>query len=325
MSCCDLAAHRRLEFGLALRDEGDVDGAVSVFEQAVERAPDWAEARFALAEALEAAGRRDEAIQAFAAYLTRDPADTMGAAIRLALLGAAPQPDRLPESYVATLFDQYAPRFEESLLGHLSYAAPGLLREALDAVRPVAVPEGRVLDLGCGTGLAGEVLRSRAAWLEGVDLSSGMIEQARRKGLYDRLEVSEAVTALTDARDRFDIVCAADVLIYLGDLAPLFAAVRRALVPGGLFAFTVQRTAGDGYLLGGDHRYSHSRAYVERAALEARLAIRFLADAICRTEKGQGVPGLVVVLEGDGGFELPARIEHARLRDPDEPPPAAIN
>lgn len=320
MSCCDLAAHRRLEFGLALRDEGDFEGAASVFEQAIELAPDWPEARFALADALQEAGRRDDAVAAFAAYLVRDPEDTMGATIRLALLGAAPQPDRLPDAYIKTLFDQYAPRFEESLVGRLSYEAPFHLREALDALWPVSAPEGRVLDLGCGTGLVGEALRRRAAWLEGIDLSPNMIEQARRKGVYDHLEVAEAVTALTGSRGGFDIVCAADVLIYLGDLAPLFAAVRRTLVPDGLFAFTVQRTEGDGFLLGGDHRYSHSRAYIERTAAQAGLRVRYLADAIYRTEKGRGVLGLVAILSNEQSLSATVAAALAGHLDPEETP-----
>lgn len=296
MSCCDLAAHRRLEFGLALMAEGDVASAVSVFEQVLELAPEWPEARFALADALHAAGRRDEAVTAYAAYLARDAADVMGAAIRLALLGAAPQPDQLPQAYVRTLFDQYAPRFEESLVGKLAYQAPFQLRAALDAVAPVSAPEGRVLDLGCGTGLGGEAVRHRAAWLEGVDLSSAMVEQARRKGIYDRLEVGDALAALTGAKDRFDIVIAADVMIYFGDLAPLLAAVRHALVPGGRFAFSAQKAAGNGFLLGGDHRYSHSAPYLRAAAETSGFVVERLEEAVSRTEAGTGVPGFIAVL-----------------------------
>lgn len=296
MSCCDLAAHRRLEFGLALMAEGDPAAAVSVFEQALELAPEWPEARFALADALHAAGRRDEAVAAYTAYLARDAADVMGAAIRLALLGAAPQPEQLPPAYVKTLFDQYAPRFEESLVGRLAYRAPLLLRAALDAIDPVGAPKGRVFDLGCGTGLAGEAMRGRAAWLEGVDLSSAMVEQARRKGVYDRLEVGDAVAALTGAKDRFDIIVAADVMGYLGNLAPLLAAARRALTPGGRFAFSAQRAAGDGFVLGSDHRYSHSILYLRAAAEAVGFTVERLDEAVFRTEKGADVPGLIVVL-----------------------------
>jgi predicted TPR repeat methyltransferase len=296
MSYCNLAAYRRLEFGLALIAEGDPAAAVSVFQQVLELAPEWPEARFALADALHATGRRDEAVAAYAAYLVRDASDVMGAAIRLALLGAAPQPDQLPQAYVKTLFDQYAPRFEDSLVGRLAYQAPFQLRAALDAVAPVAAPEGRVLDLGCGTGLAGEAMRHRAAWLEGVDLSSAMVEQARRKCVYDHLEVGDAVAALTGVKDRFDIIVAADVMVYVGNLAPLLGAARHALVPGGRLAFSAQRAAGDGFLLGGDHRFSHSPAYLRTAAETAGFTVERLDEAVCRTEAGADVPGLIVVL-----------------------------
>lgn len=328
MACCDLAAHRRLEFGLALVADGDLAAAISVFEQALERAPDWAEARFALADALHAAGRRDEAVTAYAAYLALDPADIMGAAIRLALLGAAPQPDRLPPAYVKTLFDQYAPRFEASLVGRLAYRAPLLLRAALEAVAPAAAPAGRVLDLGCGTGLAGEALRHRAAWLEGVDLSPVMVEQARRKGIYDRLEVGEAVAVLSGARDRFDIVVAADVVVYLGDLAPLLAAAHRALVPGGRFAFSAQRTEGAGFLLGGDHRYSHSVVYLTAAAETAGFAVERLENAVCRTEAGADVAGLIAVLRdrpGDTATMAPGPDLAATPAETRDEPPARLN
>jgi len=308
--------------------EGDAAAAVSVFEQVLERTPDWPEARFALADALDAAGRRDEAVAAYAAYLAGDPADVMGAAVRLALLGATPQPERLPPAYVRTLFDQYAPRFEASLIGRLAYRAPFQLRAALDAVAPAAAPEGRVLDLGCGTGLAGEAMRGRAAWLEGVDLSPAMVERARRKGIYDRLEVGEAVAALGDARDRFDIVVAADVVVYLGNLIPLFEAVRRALAPDGRFALSAQRTAGDGFVLGGDHRYSHSPAYLKAAAEASGLAVERLEEAVCRTEANADVPGLIVVLRertNDPAMTLGASPVPAPAVEASGEPPARLN
>jgi len=286
--------------------EGDPDSAVSVFEQVLELAPDWPEARFALADALHAAGRRDEAVAAYAAYLATDIHDSMGAAIRLTLLGAAPQPDQLPPAYVKTLFNQYAPRFEESLVGRLGYQAPFQLRAALDAVCPVAAPEGRVLDLGCGTGLAGEALRGRAAWLEGIDLSPAMVAQAGRKGIYDRLEVGDAVAALTGAVDRFDVIVAADVVVYIGNLAPLLSAARCALTPGGRFVFSAQQGAGAGFVLGGDHRYSHSVDYLRGAAEAAGFAVERLDQAVYRTEAGMGVPGLIVILRGRTDLACPS-------------------
>lgn len=298
-------AARRLEFALALKAAGDHEAAASAVEQALQLAPGWAEARFMLGELSEAAGRRDAAVAAYTACLALDPDDRMGAALRLALLGVAPMPDAAPQAYVRTLFDQYAPRFEESLLGRLSYRAPRQLREAVDSLLTTDVRWGRALDIGCGTGLAGEAFRDRAAWLEGVDLSPRMVAAASRKALYDRLVTAEAVGFLAGlAEASYDFAVAADVVIYLGDLQPLFAGVARILRPGALFALTAQRGEGDGFLLGGDHRFWHAEPYVRRAAADAGFEIALLREAPCRTEKGQDVAGLVCVLRRPGAAEV---------------------
>lgn len=280
-----------------LKARGDLGDAVSLYREALALAPQWAEAHFALAEALEALSRHQEACAHYTNYLRFAETDILGAEIRLALLGGAPVPAVLPEPYVRTLFDQYADRFDEALVTGLEYRAPFLLRDAVDRVRPSPPGGERVLDLGCGTGLAGEAFRHRAAWLAGVDLSPGMIGMAARKAVYDDLREAEAIHALTRRTMRFDIVVAADVLVYMGDLAPLFGAVRAALLPDGLFAFSVQRTDADNFVLGRECRYSHRPDYIRQVALAAGLTVLALDSAVCRMEAGNAVPGLIGVLQ----------------------------
>ena len=175
-----------------------MSAAAELFEQALERAPHWAAAWFALGEAREKLGDLDAAAQAFRENARADPADAQGAMARLALIGRGDAPSALPQAYVARLFDDYAPRFDEHLTKNLGYRAPALIAEALSAVAP-----GRrfasALDLGCGTGLMGEALRGRVDHLTGVDLSAAMIAKARERGIYDRLIVGDAA-ALLDAR-----------------------------------------------------------------------------------------------------------------------------
>ncbi len=189
----------------------------------------------------------DAAAQAFRASLKADPADAQGATARLALIGRADATPALPQAYVARLFDDYAWRFDKHLIKNLGYRAPALIAEAVSAVasdRRFA----SALDLGCGTGLMGEALHDRVGHLVGIDLSAAMIAKARERGLYERLVVGDAAAMLgRESPGGFDLIVAADALVYLGDLAPLFAAVGTALTADGLFAFSVEACEGGGF------------------------------------------------------------------------------
>lgn len=278
MTSGDLRADRRVETARALTADGDHHGALSVLEQVVELTPDWAELHFLIGEGAAAAGLRDRAVAGFSRYLALSPEDRHGALPHLALLGATPPPDELPSAYVAALFDEYAPRFDRSLLVGLGYRAPELLLDAIEAVRPSETPFGAVLDLGCGTGLMGERLRARANWIEGVDLSAAMVARAGAKGVYDALHVDELTAHLGTEERRFDLITAADVLIYLGDLERFFASVAPRLAEEGLLALTVEAAeavgAGADRTLLPSRRFAHSANYVVRTAAAAGLALR---------------------------------------------------
>ena len=296
VSSGDLIADRRYQWALDYLQRGDAAAAADILAQVVATAPGFATAWFALASILEATGDRDGAIAAFAAARDADREDYHGARLHLARLGVGEATPAMTGVYVRRLFDQHAPDFDQALLRRLDYRAPELL---LDAVRP---PEGQrfrfgsVLDLGCGTGLGGAAFRPCCGWLVGVDLSPGMVEQARAKGLYDRLVVAELTEFLAaEAGAQHHLVLAADVFVYCSDLAPIAAAVAGVLAPGGLFAFTVETHENFGVRLQGTLRYAHDPAHVRDALSAAGLQILQLTEASTRTEKGAPVPGLLVV------------------------------
>ncbi len=123
-----------------------------------------------------------------------------------------------------------------------------------------------------------------------------MIERARLTGLYAELEVAEIVEGLrAPAGRRADLMLAADVMVYVHDMAPLLAEVARVLAPGGLFAFTVESHAGDGVMLGEGLRYAHTASGVRALIDAAGLTLERMDAASSRTENGAQVPGLVVV------------------------------
>ncbi|HEY1945255.1 MAG TPA: methyltransferase domain-containing protein [Roseiarcus sp.] len=296
--CSDLVVHSRYAYARAAAEDGDWLAAAEVLEQALERAPQWPPALFALGEALEKLGEAERAAEAFRASLGADPQDSQGAAARLALLGVAPAPATLPPAYLARLFDGYAPRFDRHLVEALGYRGPVQISEALATIAP-----GRrfaaTLDLGCGTGLAGVALRARVERLTGIDISPAMVEKARALQIYDALEVGEIVAHLERYEQEFDLIVAADAFVYIGDLSGVFVAAARALRRGGLFAFTVEAFEGEGYRLNATMRFSHTRAYVEATAVAAGLRPLAVKPDWARREAGGEAPGLVCAFGWD--------------------------
>ncbi|GAC1327877.1 MAG: methyltransferase domain-containing protein [Beijerinckiaceae bacterium] len=296
----DLQADRRFLYAERSAAEGDRAAAADLLEQCLELAPHWAPAWFALGAAREQLSLRAAAINAYEQALACDPADELGASLALARIGAALAPASAAPAYVARLFDQYAPRFDVHLVERLGYRAPSLLHAAIaDACGRThrAMRFRRALDLGCGTGLAGASFRGCAEHLEGVDLSAGMIAKARAKGIYDQLRVGDIVDHLRATGDgAFDLIFAADVLVYIGDITPLLRQAARVLVTGGFLAFTAECHDGEGYVVGRETRYAHSRSYIENAAREMGVTLHSLQDVSTRQNKGAEVPGIVAVM-----------------------------
>ena len=262
----------------------------------VETAPGFATAWFALASVREAMGDRDGAVAAFTAARDADCEDYHGARLHLARLGVGEATPAMTGVYVRRLFDQHAPEFDQALVERLDYCGPELLLAALRPPEGQRFRLGSVLDLGCGTGLSGAAFRPYCDWLVGVDISPGMVEQARAKGLYDRLEVADLQEFLAaEAGASHHLVLAADVFVYCSDLAPIAKRAAQVLAPGGLFAFTVETHDDPGVRLQPTLRYAHSSAHVRSAVAAARLELGQLAAASTRNEKGAPVEGLLVV------------------------------
>ena len=293
------ALDRRLDWARSYAEGGDREAAEGMLADLVAEAPHFLAAWFLLGEVREGLGLTAPAIAAYEAALARDAADPLGAALRLARLGARPAEGAMSADFVRTLFDQYAGRFDTALREKLSYRGPEVLAAAVEAScqRLGRAPGfARALDLGCGTGLAAPLFAPWCGVLEGVDLAPAMVARAERLGLYAALHVGEMVAFLRDQPPAAaDLVLAADAFCYLGDLADILAAARNALTPDGLLAFTVETHAGEDVILRDTLRYAHGRVYVERALAAAGFEALELAAISTRTEKGAPVPGLVVV------------------------------
>lgn len=302
----DLLADRRYRYAEACLAEGDAVACADLAGQAIEIAPAYAPAWMLLGRAREtlfsASGdpaHRDAARSAYETARRLDPDDALGAGLHLARLGAGDGAALTP-AYIRALFDGYAPRFERHLVEGLHYVGPALVAGALPD-EPARFPV--VLDLGCGTGLAGEAIAHRAGHLTGVDLSPAMLARARAKGCYDRLVAAELGAFLArEPEGSADLCIAADVFIYCADLRPVLAGIARVLRHGAWAAFTVQSPAGESDpALGMDGRYAHSDAHIRSAAEAAGLAIRTLRKEAVRHEGGRPVPGRLVAVQNRPG------------------------
>ena len=247
--------------------------------------------------ALEKAGKADAAAAAYARVLELDPDDHAGAAVRIAAMGRGEVPVRAPEAYVELLFDQHADDFEDILVGQLGYHVPLTLRTALG--QHATGSYMRMLDLGCGTGLAGVALSDMTHHRTGIDLSANMIGIAGETDLYDELYVGDAVAFVEEIEDEdaWDLIVATDVLPYLGDVSALFSGIRRVSAPDAVFAFSTEtlHDAGKEYIVGPHQRFRHARHYIEQSLLNAGFTPVHVEDITVRHEEGIPQPGHLVI------------------------------
>ncbi|UKJ75831.1 tetratricopeptide repeat protein [Azospirillum brasilense] len=287
-----------LELAALLVEAGDALGAVELLQPLSRRDPEDADLHAAIGRAWILLQEPTKALAALRRAEGLDSDGRLGCAALIAALEGGAGAD-LSAAYVRALFDRYADRFDQDLVGKLGYSAPALLRGAVDRLGPASGL--RVLDLGCGTGLAGVAFRPLAGHLAGVDLAPRMVEKARARALYDELAVGDVVGALAPVPESWDLLVAADVLVYLGNLTALFDGAAKALRPEGRFAATVERLDGEaaasGYALGPARRYAHSEAYLREMAAAAGLTVRLMEPCSPRREKGVGVPGLLFIVE----------------------------
>jgi predicted TPR repeat methyltransferase len=269
--------------------------ALACYEHLLRLEPDYADGWIMKGATLDDLSRNDEAIASYRKALEFDDV-TNPDKIRyvLASLGSEAVPDASPLEYVRDLFDKYAQRFEDHLVRQLNYRVPELLVTQLQPLLPARPVD--VLDLGCGTGLCGVLLKPLARTLTGLDVSEKMLEEARGKQIYDTLVAGEIGAHLAQQSESFDLIVAADVFIYIGELSAVFKGAHRALRPGGLFAFSTEVSEGAESRLLGSLRYSHSAAYVLRLADETGWQVESMTRQMLREEDLKGVAGQVTVL-----------------------------
>ncbi|MEO8385019.1 MAG: tetratricopeptide repeat protein [Betaproteobacteria bacterium] len=293
-------AHHGL--GLMLIRQSRNADALKHLRIAVEHDGDFFDAWLDLAECQAQSGDVGAAKGSVAAVLARDPQHAV-ARFRQAVYEGGQTPESAPTELVERLYAGMAATFDEHLVERLGYKIPALLVESikpwLAQFEAANARKPFVVDLGCGTGLFGLQIRSSAARLVGVDLSASMLEVARKRGIYDELLESDLVSYLRAIAEPADLIAATDVLIYVGNLAPLFEQIAMRLSSCGAFVFSTETPDGltEGMRLQPSGRYAHSVQYVEKLATASGLRVSERSRTVIRTENGAAVNGFMFVVE----------------------------
>ncbi|KAL9183691.1 hypothetical protein ACHAXT_004547 [Thalassiosira profunda] len=220
----------------------------------------------------------------------------------------------LDSAYVSGLFDGYSARFESELVDVLHYKGHIMvfdaLQRALNQLKRSPASIKRVVDLGCGTGLLGEIIANGMPWIEvlGVDLSQRMVEISRERkskqgtDVYASVSNGDAAQYLSALEDQsVDCIGASDVFIYIGDVSKVLEQGSRCLAEGGLVAFTVESyessTSDNGLRLLPSGRFGHSREYIAEVAKAKGFEVVSWDDCVLRQQANVDVRGAAVVLQ----------------------------
>lgn len=285
-----------LKSGCVSQSKQQWDAAIHSFQKALDLEPGNVSALYGLGAVYGERGQHEQAIKYFKQYLEIIP-DNEQVKFHIARLEGTSLPAP-PAEYVRNLFDQYAQHFDLHLVTALSYKGPELIYAAVMDVLDSKNVKMDILDLGCGTGLCATLFKELAYKLSGIDLSQKMLEVAKRRGLYDHLEVGDITAALEGLNEVHDLVLAADVFIYVGDLKRVFELCSMALKRSGLFAFTIEAAKDEmaDYVLEPSGRYSHSKRYLNELAQSSGLEVCIIKNGVLRVDHGDPISGYVVVV-----------------------------
>ncbi|MCX4244192.1 tetratricopeptide repeat protein [Paraliomyxa miuraensis] len=284
-----------LNLGRALARNLQIEDAIDPLRHALELRPDDLPIYKQLALALRRLQRFDEATAVYQAWHERDPSDPIAAHMANVRGDEAP-PERATDEYVQREFDDFAEQFDDVLVNKLQYQGPKLIADAIERSALADRRDLDVLDAGCGTGLCAPFLRPRARRLVGIDLSRGMLARARQRGVYDELIEAELTAAVEAKTAAFDLIAAADVFIYFGELDRLVRGFRGALRPGGALVFTAETSDDEerGWALNDGGRYAHHPAYLRRVLEIAGFEVREMVEDRIRFELGTPALGWVL-------------------------------
>lgn len=280
--------------GCCYLEAGSIEHARKTFEALTDLEPDRVSALNNLAYINHLLGNYDRAKELYKQVVELDPGRQSAQYMYSVLNGSTEKAP--PREYIRELFDRYSESYDQCLVENLECSLYNTMRKIFDETTPEKSVYEHGLDLGCGTGLTGEAFRSACRRLDGVDLSRKMIERARSKNIYDDLHCNDIIEFLHESGKTFDLMIAADVLPYLGDLGPLFEAAASKSTDDTIFCFSSEAAMKPEWVLQSSGRYAHHPGYIQKTAEQTGWTVLQESQADIRKEKDQWVKGHIFVL-----------------------------
>lgn len=276
--------------GVIHMQQGYARDAANYYLRVVKAHPDFYDAHHNLGTYFLMARDRENALLHFREALRIKPGDESSRHLIRILMQDEQLKSSAPE-YIQSLFDSYADYYDAHMRVHLQYVTPEKIVAAVQAAGVLKQDKLDIVDIGCGTGLCGMLFKPYARRLIGVDLSEKMLAVAAQKNIYDELVSADIIPWLTTQQAAFDLALAGDVLVYFGELDELIAVVKQSLKPHGYFAFNVEMTTKEDYVLTSSGRFAHHQSYLERLAAKYGFNIISTASSALRRDAGGHISG----------------------------------
>ncbi len=266
--------------GLILKDMGEYEEALGLFFNALKLDETQTAISLNISECLILLSRNDEkkALDIANNWVKSYPDSLFARHIQATMKG-----DNLVDNKVYTekLFDNFADNYE-LVMQNLEYTTPLAIR------RIIGNYQGRIVDLGCGSGLVGEALKALSNYIIGVDISSQMLKKAKAKQVYQELIKSDICDFLR-LRSDYDIIIAADVLVYFGDLAEFINLCRGKRL---IFSLEIDNDIPQ-YQVQKNGRFKHNSDYINKMLHDNGFSCITMHDEILRYENGSAVNGII--------------------------------
>jgi len=199
-----------------------------------------------------------------------------------------------PKEYISSLFNYYSDNYENDLINNLTYKVPEYFFDIFKKHLIDKEKKFNLLDLGCGTGLIGQkfkIASHKVSKIIGTDLSERMLNLADDKKVYTDLyneDISESLNNKKIIESNINLITAADVLVYIGDLDEVFYFMKDNF-KNCYFLFSCEdNNSTKDYELKKTGRYQHNKDYLFK--ILKKYNFNYIFDKQFQLRKNENTP-----------------------------------